>query len=143
MMPASVVLFRALLLASVATSVVGSFLDLAFPSLVPESMAKAFDDLPPPPALALFGAGALVLVTFGGYVAAVVGLYFFQPWARQLAVWMTVLGLLFHPLLGVSMQSGWAQMLLEISSVLWGAVLAMSFVSSVSSRFAPREAADF
>lgn len=142
-MPASVVLFRALLVASVVTGIVGGFLDTVFPGLVPESMAKAFEDLPPPPTLALFGAGALVLVTFGGFVAAVAGLYFFQPWARQLAVWMTVLGFLFDPLLGVSMQSGWAQMLLELSSVLWGAVLAMSFVSSVSSRFSARQNPNF
>lgn len=135
----SVVLFRALLVASVVTGVVGGFLDTLFPALVPESMAKAFEALPPPPSLALFSAGALVLVTFGGFVTSVLGLYFFQPWARPLAVWMTVLGFLFHPLLGVSMQSGWAQMLLELSSVLWGAVLAMSFVSSVASRFSARQ----
>lgn len=135
----SVVLFRALLIASVVTGFVGGFLDILFPGLIPESMAKAFEDLPPPATLALFGAGALFLVTFGGMIAAVVGLYFFQPWARQLALWMTALGLLFHPLFGVSMQSGWAQLLLDVSSVLWGAVLAMSFVSSLSARFASRE----
>jgi hypothetical protein len=142
-MPASVVLFRALLIASLATGFVGAFLDMVFPGLVPESIAHAFEALPPPPSLALFGAGALVLVTFGGSVAAAIGLYFFQPWARPLAVWMTALGLLFHPLLGVSMQSGWAQLLLDLSSVLWGAVLAMSFVSSVSGRFGAREDATF
>lgn len=142
-MPASVVLFRALLVASVVTGLIGAFLDVIFPGLIPESMTKAFEDLPPPPTLALFGAGALLLITFGGIVAAVVGLYLFQPWARHLAIWMTALGLLFHPLFGVSMQSGWAQLLLDVSSVLWGAVLAMSFVSSLSSRFAPREDAHF
>jgi hypothetical protein len=56
---------------------------------------------------------------------------------------MTALGLLFHPLLGPSMQSGWAQLLLEVSSLLWGAVVAMSFVSSVSARFAAREDSNF
>jgi len=141
--PASVVLFRALLIASVATGVAGSFLDLAFPALIPESMAKAFEALPPPSSLALFGAGVLVLITAGGIVTTVVGLYLFQPWSRTLAIWMTALGLLFNPLFGISMQSGWAQLLLDVSSVLWGAVLAMSYVSSLSSRFAARENADF
>lgn len=131
-------LFRTLLIASVVTGLLGAFLDVIFPGLVPASIQKAFDELPPPPGPALFGAGALVLVTFGGAVASVVGLYAFQPWARPLAVWMTILGFLFHPLLGVSMQSGWAQLLLDVSSILWGAVLAMSFVSSLSSRFSSR-----
>jgi hypothetical protein len=142
-MPASVVLFRAVLLTSVFTGFVGGFLDNVFPSLIPASMAQAFEALPSPPPPALFGAMTLFLVTFGGMIAAVLGLYFFQPWARQLAVWMTALGLLFHPLLGVSMRSGWAQLLLEVSSVLWGSVLAMSFVSSLSSRFAAPESPNF
>jgi hypothetical protein len=142
-MSASVVLFRALLLASVTTGLFGSSLDLIFPSLIPETIGKAFDELPAPPILSLFAAGALFLVTFGGMIAAVVGLYLFQPWARQLALWMTALGLLFHPLFGVSLQSGLAQMLLDVSTLLWGAVLAMSFVSSLSNRFAAREDSHF
>jgi hypothetical protein len=142
-MPSSVLLFRAVLLASVATGLLGSFLDVLFPNLVPESMASAFEALPPPPGLALFGASVLVLITFGGSIVCVIGLYLFQPWSRPLALWMTGLGLLFHPLFGVSMQSGWAQLLLDISSVLWGVVLAMSYVSSLSARFSVSESRDF
>lgn len=142
-MPASIVLFRGLLVASVVTGLAGSFLDVAFANLIPAALNDAFEALPPPQMLALFGAGVLFLITFGGIIATVVGLYLFQPWSRQLALWMTALGLLFHPLFGVSLQSGWAQLLLDLSSLLWGAVLAMSFVSSVSSRFAPRESSHF
>jgi hypothetical protein len=134
--PASVVLFRVLIVASVVTGLIGGVLDLVFPGLIPEPLSKAFDELPPPPLSALVGAGFLLLVTFGGIVAATVGLYLFQPWARPLALWMTLLGLLFHPLLGPSLQSGFAQLLLDVSSLLWGGVIAMSFVSSVSTRFA-------
>lgn len=139
----SVVVFRALLIVSVVTGFLGGLVDTVFPSLIPAPLAKVVEALPSPPTLALFGASALFLVTFGGMITAVLGLYFFQPWARQLAVWMTALGLLFHPLLGVSVQSGWAQLMLEASSVLWGVVLAMSFVSSLSGRFAPREGPNF
>jgi hypothetical protein len=136
--PASVVLFRALIFASVVTGLVGGSLDLIFTGLIPESLSKAFTELPSPPMLALVSASALVLVTFGGIVAATIGLYLFQPWARPLALWMTLLGLLFHPLLGPSLQSGFAQLLLDLSSLLWGGVIAMSFVSSLSARFAPK-----
>lgn len=138
MMPASVVLFRALLIASLVTGLIGSFLDITFPQLVPVSMNEAFEALPPPPSLALFGAGLLVFITFGGVVLAVIGLYLFQAWSRPLALLMTALGLLFHPLLGVAMQSGWAQLFLETSTLLWGAVLTMSYLSSVSARFDSR-----
>jgi hypothetical protein len=134
--PASVVLFRVLIVASVVTGLIGGLIDLAFPGLIPQPLSKAFDELPPPPLSALFSAGVLLLVTFGGIVAATIGLYLFQPWARALAVWMTLLGLLFHPLLGPSLQSGIAQLLLDLSSLLWGGVIAMSFVSSLSTRFA-------
>jgi hypothetical protein len=131
----AVTLFRALLLASVATGLAGSFIDLVFPSLIPESLSAAFDALPETPAPAVFGASVLVLLTFGGTVAAIVGLYHFQSWSRPLALVMSLLSLLFFPLLGASIASGWSSLLLEISATLWGAVLAMSYVSSLSQRF--------
>ena len=131
----AVTLFRALLLASVVTGLAGSFVDLVFPSLIPESLSVAFDALPETPAPAVFGASVLVLVTFGGTVAAIVGLYHFQSWARPLALVMTLLSLLFFPLLGASIASGWSSLLLDVSTTLWGAVLAMSYVSSLSERF--------
>ncbi len=137
MNPPAVVLYRSLILASVIAGLVGSFLDLAFPQLVPESLATAFEALPPPSVAAIISVSMLVLVTFGGAIAATIGLYLFQLWARPLALWMTVLGLLFHPLFDVSLQSGWAQLLLDVSSLLWGAVLAMSYTSSIRERFLP------
>lgn len=136
-MLASIVLFRALLLASVVTGVAGAFVDTLFPSLIPKPLVDAFETLPPPRMFAIIGAGLLVLITFGGFVTATVGLYLFQPWSRGLAIAMTALSLLSYPLLGVAIQSGWAQLLLECSSMLWGAVIAMSYVSSVSHRFLP------
>jgi len=134
-MPASVVLFRALLIASVVIGLIGAFLDMLLPALVPASLWTAFEELAPPATAAIFSAGALVFITFGGMVTAIIGLYRFQSWARPLALWMTLLGLLFHPLLGANVQSGWAQMLLDLSSMLWGGVIAMSYVSSLSAHF--------
>lgn len=135
-MPASIVLFRGLIVLSVVTGVVGAFTDVMFPALIPKSLSVAFEALPPPGLYAIVGASVLLLITFGGFVTATVGLYMFQPWSRGLAIVMTLLSLLAYPLLGVSIQSGWAQLLLESSSMLWGAVLAMSYVSSISQRFA-------
>ena len=134
-MSAAITLFRAVLIGSVATGLLGSFIDILFPSLIPEPVTKAFDALPATPMPALVLAGVLFVITFGGTITAVVGLYLFQPWSRKLAVLMTLLGLLFYPLLGVFAHSGWAALLTEISTTLWGIVLAMSFVSSLSVRF--------
>ena len=134
-MPAGVVLFRALLVASVVIGLIGSFIDVVFPSLIPEPVNKAFEALPDAPMPAMMIAGLLVIVTFGGTIAAIVGLYFFQPWSRSLAVAMTLLTLLFYPLMGASVQSGWAALFLEISTTLWGAIVAISYVSSLSARF--------
>ena len=131
----AVTFFRAMLLGSVVTGLAGSFVDVVFPSLVPQSLSAAFDALPETPPSAVFGASVLILVTFGGTVAAIVGLYHFQSWSRPLALTMSLLSLLFFPLLGASIASGWSSLLLEISTTLWGAVLAMSYVSSLSERF--------
>jgi hypothetical protein len=134
-MAAGIALFRALIVASVVIGLIGSFIDVVFPGLIPEPVSQAFESLPDSSTPALVVASALVVVTFGGTIAAIIGLYFFQPWSRTLAVAMTVLSLLFYPLLGVSVESGWAALLLELSTTLWGAVLAMSYVSSLSTRF--------
>jgi urea transporter len=138
-MAASIVFFRAVILASVGLGLIGSFIDAIFPSLIPTPLQTAFDALPDTPTPALVGAGALVIVTFGGTIVAIAGLLSFQPWSRTLAVSMTALSLLFYPLLGVSMQSGWAQLFLDLSTTLWGVVLAMSYFSSLSTHFKPRQ----
>jgi hypothetical protein len=134
-MSSSVALFRGLLIASIATGLLGSLIDQQFSSLIPATLLKAFKELPAPPDTVVVLSSALVLITFGGIVGSVVGLYQFKPWSRGLAVAMTLLQLLFYPLGGVWLQSGWAAMLVDLSSTLWGAVLAISYVSSLSKLF--------
>jgi urea transporter len=137
-MSASIFFFRALILTSVGLGLIGSFIDVVFPGLIPAPLHTAFEALPDTATPALVGAGALVVVTFGGTIVAIAGLLFFQPWSRTLAVSMTALSLLFYPLLGVSVQSGWAQLFLDLSTTLWGVVLAMSYFSSLSQLFESR-----
>ncbi len=132
----SITLFRGLLLTSVGTALVGSMIDQQFPSLIPGSLTQAFKELPKPSDTVLMLSGLLTLITFGGIIGAIIGLYQFKPWSRELAVVMTLLQLLFYPLGGVWMQSGWTAMLLDLSSTLWGAALAISYVSSLSRLFA-------
>lgn len=133
-MSSSIKLFRGLLLASIVTGLVGSMIDAQF-ALIPPTLLKAFKELPPQPDATLLLSSLLVLITFGGIVGAIVGLFQFRPWSRGLAVSMTLLQLLFYPLGGVWIQSGWASLLIDLSSTLWGAVIAISYVSSLSALF--------
>ena len=131
----SIVFFRAMLLTSVGLSLIGSLIDILVPGLIPDELVTAFKALPATPSPALMIAGALFVITFGGTIVAIVGLFSFQPWSRNLAVSMTLLTLLAYPLLGVTISSGWAQLFVNVSTLLWGAVLAMSYFSSIAARF--------
>jgi hypothetical protein len=135
-MPSSVVLFRGLIIASVLTGFLSGALDQRFPELLPMTLLRAFNELPKPQiefvvSVSLLGFFALVCT-----LAAVVGLYLFKPWARGFALAVTLLTMVFYPLGGVEVKSGWSLLLLDVSSTLWGAVLAISYVSSLSRRFA-------
>ena len=141
-MSSSVKLFRGLLLASIVTGLLGSMIDQAFTGLIPPTVLKAVKDLPDPPDSTVVLSSLLVLITFGGTMASIVGLFQFKPWSRGLAVSMTLLQLLFYPLGGMWLQSGWAAMLIDFSSTLWGAVLAISYVSSLSKLFASAPVVD-
>lgn len=134
-MSASITLYRSLLLASIGLALLGGAIDQQFGNLIPDTLLKAFKELPRPDDSVLMISGLLTLVTFGGIVGAIIGLYHFKPWSRELAVVMTLLQLLFYPLGGVWLQSGWSAMLLDLSSTLWGAVIAISYVSSLSRNF--------
>jgi len=137
-MSSAIKLFRGLLIASIATGLVGSMIDQQFTALIPPGVLKAVKDLPEPSDSAVVLSSLLVLITFGGIVGSIVGLFQFKPWSRGLAVTMTLLQLLFYPLGGVWVQSGWSALFLDLSSTLWGAVLAISYVSSISKLFEPR-----
>jgi hypothetical protein len=134
-MSASISLFRGLLIASIGLALLGSAIDQQFTSLIPATILKAFAEMPKPSDTVVLLSSVLTLVTFGGIIGSIVGLYQFRPWSRELAVAMTLLQLLFYPLGRVWVQSGWSAMLLDLSSTLWGAVIAISYVSSLSRLF--------
>jgi len=132
----SVLLFRTLILASVASGMLGGALDLLKPGLLPEPVVRALRELPQP---AVEFAVSVNLLGFLGLVislTAAAGLFMFKPWARGFALAITIANLLFYPLYGAQTRSSWSLLLLDVSSTLWGAVVAMSYVSSLGRRFA-------
>lgn len=129
--------FRTLIVASLVLSLVGGFIDLVVPALVPESLASAYEAyaLTEASHASLMIAAAVSLGFMVLAVVATVGLLVLQPWARTLALWSTAVSFLAYPLLGAMLHSGFAAMLTDISMVLWGAALAMTFFSDLRSRF--------
>jgi hypothetical protein len=96
---------------------------------------RAISELPKPQVEVAVSVQLLSFLAFGCTLAAIFGLYLFKPWSRGFAVTVTLLSLVFYPLQGAEVKSGWSWLLLDLSSTLWGAVLAMSYVSSLSHRF--------
>jgi hypothetical protein len=131
--------FRALLIAWLGLALLGAIVDTVFPGLVPEPMAKAQEA-----ADAAWSGATLVaaIAVCAAVITATVGLYRFRPWARALALASSALGFLLAALLGATSQSGLALALLDLSSTVWGACLALAYFSPLSKRFEPAGGAD-
>jgi urea transporter len=128
-------IFRFLILASLALAVLGTFLDLVVPGLLPAGLEAAYEaDEEPALSLVLLLAAVSLILLVGGIVATV-GLLLFKPWSRAAALWLTVLSLVIYPFLGPFLQSGWAFMLYEVAMMFWGAALAMAYFSELRPRF--------
>ena len=134
--------FRGLLVASLILGLLGGFLDLLVPTLIPPELVaahEAFEDSDLAMSAAVtFGVASVVLVV-GGLVS-LYGLWFFRRWGPQLAVGLTVLAYLVYPFLGYNLSSGIASTLTDISTLLWGIVLAMAFLPPLRERFSAERA---
>ena len=128
--------FRFLVLATIALQLLGSFVDLLFPSLIPASLSSAVDALPLSPAFENPWFVGTTIVVAIAMCAAVVGLLFFKRWARALCLGSTVVSFGLFPVLGPGVYSGLAGAIQELSAVLWGAALATAFFSPLRERFA-------
>ena len=129
-------LFRLIVVIGFLMAIMGATLDAVIPDAVPRQLSDAYESFSNEALDAnWYIAGALALVCGIGIFIATVGLYLFKPWARTAAVVVTIAALPLYVLLGPIVQSGWATMLIESSSTLWGVVLAMAYFSPLSERF--------
>lgn len=85
-------------------------------------------------AFTLFRGGAALLLIVG-YITSFVGLYLLRPWAPRFTLVITALGIFVLSPSSVSASSGWADAFAELSSMLLGAVLAITYFSSLSEHF--------
>jgi len=115
----------------------GTAFDTIVPSALPDAFSQtqeAYDDSQTTTYLLLTGFGALVLFIVG--VASFVGLYLFRSWAPRLAIITTALAMPITILIGPMAVSGWTTTLNELSSMLWGVVLILPYLSPLKERFA-------
>lgn len=83
----------------------------------------------------------IVAVLLIGMLVSYVGMFFFKSWARTLALVTTIISIALIPFSGPALSSAAEQALFEISSILWGMILALAYwASPVSDRFSPRQA---
>lgn len=107
------------------------------PGLVPDTLLDSLAELPDPFIIAnpwlLWGVAVpLVVAAIVGFV----GLFLLRSWGRWISACTTIVGFAIYPLFGPTVSSGIGSTLLEVSTTLWGAILACAYVSPVSARFA-------
>lgn len=125
--------YRALIAVSILLGLAGGALDLLVPSLLPPAFTTAMEAEDPFASPVLL---QVVLVAAVATLAAVVGLWLFRPWAPRWALLTSAFSMPIYVLQGANMFSGWSMMLVDLSSMTWGAVLALTFFSPLRGRFA-------
>lgn len=125
--------YRLLIVASTVLGLGGGMLDVLVPALLPAAFTAAMEAQEPLDSTAwLLVGGAIGLAGLG----ALVGLWLFRPWAPRWALVTTALSVALFVPQGANAVSGWSMVLTDLSSMLWGAVLALTFFSPLSARFA-------
>jgi hypothetical protein len=129
--------FRCALVASWAFVVIGVLVDILFPSLIPPTISEEFASYTPP----AFDAVPLVVLVIGMIILTLltlvitIGLFRFKSWAPRLAVYLTIVTLVVYPFAGAIVESGWSAAALDLSTMLWGAVLAAAHLPPLAERF--------
>jgi hypothetical protein len=77
----------------------------------------------------------VVLLALSAIIAGIVGLYRLKRWGRSLSLATTIGFSLLIPFSGPMVASGLEDSLWELSSILWGAVLALAYYSPVAAGF--------
>jgi hypothetical protein len=131
-------IFRVLVLSSFVAALLAAMLDDAVPGLVPKAIEDAYSAY----WHANGGTGIVVIMVGILLFALFVTVSFLQMkrWSRSLAFWATVASFLAMPLIGPSVQSGWALMFADLSVSLWAGALAMAYFSELKQHFDPVEA---
>lgn len=128
-------IFRVIVVVAVLSALFSVFLSLAGERLLPVELQYYLQRAAAQEAergMAILALGIPILVVS---VVVAVGLFLFWPWSRPLALIVTVASVVFTPVAGPIVESGWVGMFSELSSLLWGAVLASAYWSPIKDHF--------
>ncbi len=128
--------FRVLILCYIVTLLATTVEVFYFPALVSDELAAAYarEALPPfvsNPAIFL----PLAAVSLAAIVVPPAGLFFLRKWGRWLGLWTTIAMLAVIPFFGPSLSSGFGTAMMQLSAILWGAVLTLAYFSSMGPEF--------
>ena len=115
-----------------AVLTVAGLLSVFYPNYS-EALAAAYESEPETMPSSIAGVASLGLLVI--WLIGFIGLFWFKPWARQLSLFATLGSLLLIPFMGASLSSGIETALFEAATLTWGAILALSFYSSINQRF--------
>jgi hypothetical protein len=137
-MKAEVRTLRILIILAFALALIGPLSDLFFPELVPKLLLDARDSYEQSQEWSLIEISVMLISALGGLLLAAVstiGLFMLKPWGRKVTLWLTVAAPFSYPLLGPTLESGWATACSIASSTIWGVVLAMTYFSDLTTHF--------
>lgn len=128
-------IFRVGVITAMLAVVIGFFFDSFVSNAAVSYLAHLQRDVPSAATALRFGGAILVLGGYVSQVIAAIGLYGFKPWARKVALAGIVLSIVGGSLIGYNLHSGASGALMDLGNLLWGAVVALAFGSSISARF--------
>lgn len=126
--------FRVFLTASVILSI-ATIATVFLPDGYSQALADAYASEPPPwlfkhEGLMIGVGGVALALMISGYV----GLFLLTRWGRALSLALTVLGFPLHLLMGPTLLSPLESMLIDASTLVWGACLALAYFSPIAAR---------
>lgn len=129
--------FRGLIVCSVLFAVAAGVVDALCPSLIPQSVVAALEK---ETATSIFETNPFAFLAFSlpwliAVLASTIGLLFFKPWARPMALYSTLFGFISYSFLSPELSSPVASALTEASAMTWGAILALAYYSPLRENF--------
>jgi hypothetical protein len=130
-------IFRSFVLLSLIFEFAAEGVDLVFTDLISPELASAIEKEPMSGVIEIhpFISLAILVPYFVAAFAGAVGIFLFEHWGRALSLYSTVLGCFIFPFLGSIASSGLSYALGEAAYSLWGAALALAYLSRMSERF--------
>ncbi len=128
--------FRILIICYVVSLIVVAIETQYFPAQVSDELSvvyakEAIQPLVSSPAIFL----VLSVIALVAIVAPPAALFFFRKWGRWSGLCATAAMFVALPFLGPSLTSGFGTAVSQLSAMLWGAILALAYFSSVRSDF--------